>query len=400
MGAVYEGHNLFLDRRVAIKVMHGSIARDREMVARFEREAHAAAKIGSRHIADVYDLGDLPNGDRFMIMEFLQGETLLARLKKVERLSPQEVVPIGIQLLDGLVKVHDAGIVHRDLKPANIFLATGFDEARELVKILDFGICKVTRENKSAAELSTGVGNLLGTLPYMCPEQLEHGTKVLDGRADIYSVGVMLYRCVAGRLPYRASNLLQLLTQLRAGGAPHVCDLAPDVDRAFGAIVDKAIEWDPKARYATARDFHKALVGWRSDLARVNRMLIDFLDASQPDVLAASPPRPGSRPPTIPPPSFGDEPKTKPYPGKDLDAQLLDNLCAEEDTPISREEARAQPIPRSRAAAETRTKKKRRSVESIRDQAPTLPDTKQRRASAEVELDEDDAETVPKHVLK
>src|SRR4051812_33437697 len=145
MGAVYEGENIRIDRRVAIKVMHASMTRDRELVARFEREAHAAAKIGSKHIADVLDLGGLPSGDRFMIMEYLEGETLLARLKKVERLTTHEVAPIGAQLLAGLAKVHDAGIVHRDLKPANIFLATG-DGGRVLVKILDFGICKMTRE--------------------------------------------------------------------------------------------------------------------------------------------------------------------------------------------------------------------------------------------------------------
>jgi serine/threonine protein kinase len=381
MGAVYEGQNLRIDRRVAIKVMHASMTRDRELVARFEREAHAAAKIGSKHIADVLDLGDLPSGERFMILEYLEGETLLARLKRVERLTTQEVAPIGIQLLAGLAKVHDAGIVHRDLKPANIFLATA-DGGPVIVKILDFGICKMTRD-KGTGDLSTGVGNLLGTLPYMCPEQIEHGTKQLDGRADIYSVGVMLYRCVTGRLPYRASNLVELLSQLRAGGAPHVCDLQPDVDKAFGAIIDKAIEWDPKARFPTARDFHAALVGWTQQRTRVNRMLADFLDASAPDVLPASPALPKSKPPSMFP---AEDPKTKRYPGRDLDAQLIDNLHADEDatTETKKTGLGAQLIPRAQASTETRTKKRKRA--SIRE---TVPDT-----------DDDDAKTIPKHGLK
>jgi serine/threonine-protein kinase len=167
MGAVYEGQNLRIDRRVAIKVMHASMARDRELVARFEREAHAAAKIGSKHIVDVFDLGDLPGGDRFMVMEYLEGETLHARLKARQRLPPQEVVPMGVQLLEGLAKVHDADIIHRDLKPSNIFLAH-VEGGREFVKILDFGVCKMTREKGKGGDLSTGIGDLLGTLPYTC----------------------------------------------------------------------------------------------------------------------------------------------------------------------------------------------------------------------------------------
>jgi serine/threonine protein kinase len=291
MGAVYEGQNLRIDRRVAIKVMHASMTADRLLVQRFEREAQAASKIASSHVADVLDLGDLPDGDRYMVMEFLDGESLAARLKAKKRMTPVEIAPIAVQLLEGLAKVHEAGILHRDLKPANIFLARA-EDGTDFVKILDFGICKMT---KGKGELSTGVGNLLGTVGYMCPEQLEHGPKSLDHRADLYTVGVVIYRAVTATLPYRAKNLVDLLHLMRQGRPAHVCELAPDVDPKFGAIVDKAIEWDPKARYPTANDLQKALLDWYSGLERIDRILGDFLEkpAAPPTVQRASvhPPR-------------------------------------------------------------------------------------------------------------
>jgi serine/threonine-protein kinase len=272
MGAVYEGQNLRLHRRVAIKVMHGAMAKDRDMVRRFEREAQAAAKIDSRHVAEVYDLGDLPDGDRYMIMEFLEGETLGARLKARQRLTPQEIAGIAIQVLDGLAAIHEADIVHRDLKPANIFLT------RDTVKILDFGICKVVRgANKARGELSTAVGHLLGTLAYMCPEMIEHGSGELDGRADIYSVGIVLYRAVSGRVPFKSNNLLDLLRQMREGRASPIRELVPDLDPRFARIVDKAIEWDPKARFQTAGELRDALKRWQSNVAKIDELLSDFL---------------------------------------------------------------------------------------------------------------------------
>src|SRR5687768_12991903 len=123
MGAVFEGQNVRLNRRVAIKVLHASIASERSLVTRFEREAQAAANIGSMHVVDVFDLGDLPNGDRYMVMELLEGENLQTRLLRVRRLSSQTLCEIALQLLEGLDAVHRQDIVHRDLKPANVFLA-------------------------------------------------------------------------------------------------------------------------------------------------------------------------------------------------------------------------------------------------------------------------------------
>jgi serine/threonine-protein kinase len=369
------------------------MARDRELVARFEREAQAAGKIGSKHVCGVYDLGGLADGDRYMIMEFLEGETLHQRLKRERKLGVSDLVPIGIQLLEGLAKVHDADIVHRDLKPANIFLAR--DDGRETVKILDFGICKM--KSGKGVDLSTGIGDLLGTLPYMCPEQLEHGNKKLDGRADLYAVGVMLYRCVTGELPYRAPNLQDLLALLRSGHAPKVTDLEPDVDRGFASIVDRAIEWDPKARYANARDFRDALVGWTKDRARVERLLADFVEI---DRTPAAPPAPSR-----PRPAFHEEAKTQRYAGADRDAQLLDNLHAEEDdTPAASDPSPERPRANPRQAVETSTKKRKRKSTAPpvagRESKPTVPKNAPLPRFAIEGDDDDEAQTLPRHGTK
>src|SRR5215470_12491018 len=122
MGAVYEGENIRIHRTVAIKVLHAGVAENQDAVQRFEREAQAAGRIGSEHIVEVLDLGDLPTGDRFMVMEYLDGSTLSGRVKERGRLSPRDLYPIMTGVLDGLAAAHDAGIIHRDLKPDNIYL--------------------------------------------------------------------------------------------------------------------------------------------------------------------------------------------------------------------------------------------------------------------------------------
>ncbi len=295
MGSVFEALSIRLNRRIALKVMHAHVAREKSLVKRFEREAQAAANVGSAHIVNVFDLGDLPDGGRYMVMEYLEGESLQERLKRMGRIPPRMIARIAMQLLDGLARVHQAGIIHRDLKPANIFLSQG-DGGDDFVKILDFGICKITDKDRS--DLSTGVGALLGTLAYMSPEQVEHGSKGLDHRADLYAVGVVLYRSVTGTLPYGATTVIELLRQLREGRAPQIGELAKDVDRGFGKIVHKALEWDRTARFATAKEFQKELVKWERSVAEIGDVLSDFLGKSeQPPAHAPEVDRPSQIPP-------------------------------------------------------------------------------------------------------
>src|SRR5579859_7621330 len=142
MGAVYEGENSLIRRRVAIKVLHADTADNGDIIRRFEREAQAAGEIGNDHILEVLDLGSLPNGDRYIVMEFLDGEPLTQRMDRLKRMTPVQIVPIITQLLEGLGAAHKAGITHRDLKPDNVFLLRKKAGHRDFVKIIDFGISK------------------------------------------------------------------------------------------------------------------------------------------------------------------------------------------------------------------------------------------------------------------
>ena len=289
MGAVYQGENVRIGKPVAIKVMHASLAREAELVARFEREAKAAARIGSSHIVDVLDLGDLPTRERYMVMEFLEGESLSARLKTQKRLPPPSAVAISIQLLEGLVRVHEAGILHRDLKPGNIFLARGANGS-DFVKILDFGICKFVSGVKRV-ETTTDVGSLLGTPSYMAPEALEGSTGQLDARSDVYSAGVILYRCLAGKLPYPSSNLLELVNALREGAIP-IRKALPGLDERLARIVDRATARRPNDRFGSAAELRDAMLTWAKSQDRVDQLLGEFLDVEPRERAAAIPPEP------------------------------------------------------------------------------------------------------------
>ena len=142
MGAVYEAENMRIHRKVAIKVLHSGVAQTGEAVSRFEREAQAAGRIGSEHIVEVLDLGNLPSGDRYMVMEFMDGDSLSQRIRQRGRVQPVELYPIARQLLEALAAAHGAGIVHRDLKPDNVFLVK-HDTDPLFAKIVDFGISKI-----------------------------------------------------------------------------------------------------------------------------------------------------------------------------------------------------------------------------------------------------------------
>jgi eukaryotic-like serine/threonine-protein kinase len=287
MGSVYEGVNVRIGRRVAIKILHEAIAKDRRAVDRFEREAQAAACIASHHVADVFDLGDLATGERYMVMEYLEGETLAARLDTVKIIPPAALVPLAIQLLDGLCVTHTAGIVHRDLKPANIFLARS--ESGEFLKILDFGVCKF---RMSGLQWTTSGATLLGTPGYISPEQITG--EDIDGRADLYAVGTLLYRCITGSLPFEAASHSELLRKIRDCAPTPIVERARDLDDVLAAIVTKSMARDRAERFQTAEELREALRGWGSTVARVDSLLAEFLDRPErvtPDPLSSQPPR-------------------------------------------------------------------------------------------------------------
>jgi serine/threonine protein kinase len=249
MGAVYEGENVRIHRKVAIKVLHAAVAAKADVVQRFEREAQAAGRIGSEHIVEVLDLGNLPEGDRFMVMEYLEGESLGDRIKRKKRLSPYEVGHILHQLLEGLGAAHAVEIIHRDLKPDNVFLMSSKGGRKDFVKVLDFGVSKF---NALDSEMSmTRTGAVMGTPFYMSPEQAR-GAKI-DTRSDLYSVGVVIYQAVTGRVPFHAETFNELVFKI-ALESPEPAELvAPGLDPGFAALIVRAMVRDPAGRFQTAQ---------------------------------------------------------------------------------------------------------------------------------------------------
>ncbi|APR83527.1 serine/threonine protein kinase [Minicystis rosea] len=257
MGAVYEGENTRIRRRVAIKVLHQSIAAKADAVARFEREAQAAGRIGSDHIVEVIDLGSTPEGDRFMVMELLEGESLGDRIRRKGRLPAAEIAGILHQLLAGLGAAHEAGIVHRDLKPDNVFLAQGRAGRRDFVKILDFGVSKFAVDTDLSM---TSSGAVVGTPFYMSPEQARG--QEIDARSDLFSVGVVAYQAVTGRVPFNAATFNELVFKIALESPVPAGVAAPDLDAGFAAIITRAMVRNPAGRYQSAAELQAAITAW------------------------------------------------------------------------------------------------------------------------------------------
>ncbi|WP_437786532.1 protein kinase domain-containing protein [Sorangium sp. So ce1097] len=286
MGAVFEGENVRIRRRVAIKLLHASISSQAESVARFEREAQAAARIGSDHICEVLDLGVLPDGTRYMVMEYLEGETLGAKIQRHGRLGPETTVPIMVQVLDALGAAHAAGIIHRDLKPDNIFIVPSKAGLSNFVKVLDFGVSKFSQ--LAGAEMSmTRTGAVVGTPYYMSPEQAR-GSSPVDQRTDIYAMGVLLYQATTGHVPFDAATFNELLFKIVLEAAPVPQQLVPDLDLEFSGIIQKAMAREPGARFQSCAEFKNALLAWAA--ARPSLALLNTGRASFPRLSLPAPP--------------------------------------------------------------------------------------------------------------
>ena len=256
MGAVYVAEHLLIGRTVALKRLHPELAADAHAVARFQREARAAASTGHENVVDILDMGFGEDGAPFLVMEYLRGHSLAETLRRETRLTPTRSSFIVGQVLAGLAAVHARDIVHRDLKPDNVFLVKRAGRS-DHVKVLDFGISKMQRENDSLALTRTGV--TLGTPFYMSPEHAR-GVKGLDHRVDLYATGVILYECLSGRVPYVDANYHALLQAILRGEPPSILSLVPSLDPGLAAVVHRAIAREPRDRFASARDMLAALV--------------------------------------------------------------------------------------------------------------------------------------------
>jgi serine/threonine-protein kinase len=256
MGIILVAHHLQLDQRVAIKVLRAHVLGDPDIVARFTREARIAAKIKSEHVVRVIDVGALPSGLPYMVMEHLQGSDLSALVNARGPMPHEEVVEYVLQACEALAQAHVAGIVHRDLKPANLFL-TRRPDGSPLLKVLDFGISKVVEPFDPDGNM-TKTSMLMGSPQYMSPEQLRSARKV-DGRADIWALGVVMYRLLTGKNPFRAASTPELCVEILHKAPAPLRRLAPDAPEGLERVIGQCLRKRPDQRFSTVAELALAL---------------------------------------------------------------------------------------------------------------------------------------------
>ena len=265
MGTVYEAENTWTQRHVAVKVMRPEVARDGELASRFMQEARATARLAHPNIIDVLDMGqDEELGALYIVEEFLSGHDLRVHMNVVGKIAPREALEIILPVMEALTEAHAHGIVHRDLKPDNIFLA---ETSRGIVPtLIDFGVAKIAPRESDEASLQTRAGMLMGTPSYMSPEQ-GRGEATLDGRADVWSLGVVLYEMLSGTRPHDALTPVGLIAQIIYQDPRPLAEVAPELPAGLSDAVMGALQRDITRRHPTMQAFHDALKS--CDLDRV-----------------------------------------------------------------------------------------------------------------------------------
>jgi serine/threonine protein kinase len=253
MATVWEAEHLALHSPVAVKFLHTGGRHSSELLERFLREARTAASVRHRNVIEITDFGLTDDKMPYMVLEYLQGQSLAQLMEHNPALDPTEAVRLVSLTLRGLAAVHDAGIVHRDLKPENIFLVSDADGT--FPKLLDFG---VSRRVGLASDI-TQEGALIGTPDYMSPEQAR-GDRDIDRRTDIYSMGVILYETLTGRLPFEAERIGEIIRRITTETPPTVADLRPDLPADLSAVVQRAMARDREDRFPDARAMRWAII--------------------------------------------------------------------------------------------------------------------------------------------
>jgi serine/threonine protein kinase len=259
MGTVFLATHLDLGKNVAIKIFHPYLAESKELSSRFLNEARGTARLNHRNIVDIIDLGTDEANIPFFVMEYLSGETLKDLLRRRSQgLSVKESADIMIQALTGLHVAHSRGIIHRDLKPGNIFIAKEADGS-EVVKVLDFGVAKFRELDRGALAELTTEGSLLGTPSYMSPEQARGKKNEIDSRSDLYSSGLIIYRCLTGLNPFKGETQLETIQNIITLAPPRPSFMVEGIPKEVDDIVMKAIDKDKDARFQDCRSFIEAI---------------------------------------------------------------------------------------------------------------------------------------------
>jgi hypothetical protein len=256
MGQVYLAEHVKMGRKSAVKVMNPGTVNDADAISRFNREAANASRINHAHVAGIYDFGETPDGLIYLAMEFIEGESLTSIVESNGALPPVRAADITFQTAEALGVAHDMGIVHRDLKPDNIMIAKNRDGS-DCVKVVDFGIAKAAG---SEAQKVTKTGLVVGTPEYMSPEQLA-GDK-LDGRSDIYSLGLVTFHMLTGGLPFPSETAQESMIMRLTDRPKALAEIRPETawTPEVQAVMDRALERDAKLRYQTAGEFGRALL--------------------------------------------------------------------------------------------------------------------------------------------
>ena len=262
MANVYLAYDTILDRNVAVKVLRGDLANDEKFVRRFQREALSASSLSNPNIVEVYDVGE-DNGEYYIVMEYVEGKHLKELLKKRGKLTVPEVIDITLQITNGLSVAHDSYIIHRDIKPQNILILEN-----GMIKITDFGIAVAM----NATQL-TQTNSVMGSVHYLPPEQASGKGATLQ--SDIYSIGILMYELLTGKLPFRGDNAVEIALKHLKEPMPSIRDEIPDIPQSVENIILKATAKNPKNRYSDAREMHEDLKTCL-DESRANELKITF----------------------------------------------------------------------------------------------------------------------------
>lgn len=262
MANVYLAYDTILDRNVAVKVLRGDLASDEKFVRRFQREALSASSLSNPNIVEVYDVGE-DNGEYYIVMEYIEGKHLKQLLKKRGKLTTPEVVDITMQITNGLSVAHDSYIIHRDIKPQNILILEN-----GMIKITDFGIAVAM----NATQL-TQTNSVMGSVHYLPPEQASGKGATLQ--SDIYSIGILMYELLTGKLPFKGDNAVEIALKHLKEPMPSIREELPDIPQSVENIILKATAKNPKNRYSDAREMHEDLKTCL-DESRSNELKITF----------------------------------------------------------------------------------------------------------------------------